>query len=52
MPQLNKQLQEATLQYQQEQLKQRIASQTKKMMHLFMRCMDCEEEIKIVEGCG
>jgi hypothetical protein len=50
MPQLNKQLPKATLQYQQEQLKQRIALTDKKIDALVYTLYGLsEEEVKIVE---
>lgn len=49
--QLNKQLQEATLPHQQEQLKQRIAFTDKKIDALAYELYGLtEEEVKIVEG--
>ena len=51
MLQLNKQLQEATLPHQQEQLKQRIAFTDKKIDALVYELYGLsEEEVKIVEG--
>jgi hypothetical protein len=48
---LNKQLQEATLPYQQEQLKQRITFTDKKIDVLVYELYGLsEEEVKIVEG--
>jgi hypothetical protein len=48
---LNKQLQEATLPYQQEQLKQRITFTDKKIDTLVYELYGLsEEEVKIVEG--